>query len=321
MARSSRVAIPILLVLFLVSCGGDSDESDGAADSVAGAQQPVTKPETEPEATQQSDPLLSTFSTGPNDGYSWRRREIAYDNSVRTLSREHLVSTLWMIGRNDQWNSYLVFYLDDVVRAGWEQTGVAVEGTYEITGPDTVVLSLPADRDKDLSGRLLGPDSEVLLTFHKDPDGFWYRDFLAVEHTEIRWYALGSQPETGSIVQLEGRQLVSVHEAYVVLNNVKFRTQPSTLSETVPTNALSDLPLPVDIDFIPRGQQVTALARTIEVDNVGEWSNYWYYVAVPVYHSYELGWLYGEFIGPYDEEDAAVYREWNRAAWAEIRSR
>jgi hypothetical protein len=226
-----------------------------------------------------------------------------------------------MIGRNDQWNSYLVFYLDDVVRAGYEQSGVVVEGTYEVTGPATVKLSLPPDRDADLTQQLLGPGDEVYLSFHRDPSGFWYRDYLAVDETNIRWHALGSEPESGSTVHLAGRELVRLDEELVVLSNVKFRTQPTTASAAHVLNETYEAELQFDLDFIPRGERITAIARTTELDVVNDWSNYWYYVYLPAYHSYVFGWVYGELVGPYGEEEAELYREWNQAAWADLYSR
>ena len=53
--------------------------------------------------------LVSTFSKGPMDGYSWRQRQINYDITDTNLSKEKLISTIWRM--NFEINPYAVLVL------------------------------------------------------------------------------------------------------------------------------------------------------------------------------------------------------------------
>jgi hypothetical protein len=91
---------------------------------------------------QNTDPYLSNYQEGPNDGYSWAQRKIHY-TPRESLSQELLLSTIWQ----PQSGSYylLVFYRDDQYKLGAYDSGVWVQGSYEITENTVVLKAVPQE--------------------------------------------------------------------------------------------------------------------------------------------------------------------------------
>lgn len=260
----------------------------------------------------------STFSEGPRDGYSWRERDDDYDNTITQLSVEHLVSTRWVqSGPLGSPNPILIFYLDGVFRAGWRQSGVAVSGRFEVTSASTVTLLRDSGAAEPPDG-LIGDEYPLELRFEPDGAAFWYRDALTSRDGAVAWYAVGSEQEPGTTLTLDEQTVIRMEDPYIATQNVRFRTAPSTAAQTILINRVIEIPLNREVDYVPRGQQVVAFARTARPTPVEQWNAHWYYVGMPSYESLTLGWVYGEFVAPYDSSLSATYTEWRSASWNEI---
>jgi len=131
----------LLLITIIISSCSKSKNNTFQDNTILPNQEIIKEDIKEEKITQNENPLLSTYSEGPSDGYSWRKREINYDKNTSSISKEILVSTIWVKGIADGYNSKLVFYLDDVFRMGTNQTGVESEGSYQIIDDNTVELT------------------------------------------------------------------------------------------------------------------------------------------------------------------------------------
>jgi hypothetical protein len=79
----------------------------------------------------------------------------------------------------------------------------------------------------------------------------------------------------------------------VTTENVKIRENPDIKSKSIIFNSEmygGNLP------SIPKGAEISIIARTIEKNRIGSWDNYWYYVNVGDYYRKGWVWMYGEFI-------------------------
>lgn len=62
---------------------------------------------------QSFDNMLSTFKESEIDGYSWRIRESHYIIYDKNLTKEKLLSTVWVMDPLVNQSCILVFYADD----------------------------------------------------------------------------------------------------------------------------------------------------------------------------------------------------------------
>ncbi len=77
-------------------------------------------------------------------------------------------------------------------------------------------------------------------------------------------------------------------------SDVKIREAPSVDAKAL-QYFISSFPDPTAkaMDYVPKGTQVTVIARTRETVQVGAWNNYWYLVSVGQVSEV---WMFGEFV-------------------------
>jgi hypothetical protein len=123
---------------------------------------------------QNKDPLLSTYSEGESDGYSWKKRATHFDNSAGQLTKDLLLSTLWQDGMN-----LLVFFKDDRFKYGGYFSGVVTEGRFSING-DSVLLEPGIN-----VGAQSSKTQTKTLTFGEKTHTFYSAKCLSVDGKEI----------------------------------------------------------------------------------------------------------------------------------------
>ena len=255
---------------------------------------------------QSENPLLSNYSEGVSDGYSWRMRTITYDLNNINLTKEKLVSTLWianLVGENSlSYGVQLVFYLDDVFKAGFEQTGVCIQGTYEIIDNTKVCLNIKK-RDKNVNFPYFGELLNINLVFKKDIQQLFYTDFLLDEDNSVNWYALGSKHKENDKYKINDISVVSVFNNFVAIDNVKIRELPTLEAKTIFRNDYDDIDSSTKIDFHKKGTRLFTIARTEEKAVIDGISDYWYLTRVDDFHNDLLGWSFGRYFELYNEEN------------------
>lgn len=109
----------------------------------------------------------------------------------------------------------------------------------------------------------------------------------------------------GTIRKVNGHKVVVWNREMLTTWNLVIRSQPTTKSPAKTYRVLRTQGYKLkEMKAIPRGQKVRVLARTIFKSTVGEWKNYWYYIAYQdtemgpgaAYYINENGWVFGEFL-------------------------
>jgi hypothetical protein len=305
----------IVIAVLIASCSTEKDDA-ASEETILPVQEIVKGEAIEERITQNENPLLSSYSEGPNDGYSWRKREIKYDRNTVSLSKEVLVSTIWVRGISDGYNTKLIFYLDDIFRMGTNQAGVESEGNYRIIDDKTVELTFIRSSYGNSP-----PPTPIQYTFRIDPNEFWEQHCLYDEINNNSWRAYGSKPPIGSVVNLNDINVMRENSVYVVLENVKFRTGPGIEFNAIDISKYIDAPINGSLDYLPAGEKLYIEAITVEKTQISEWLAPWYYVRYPVYHDYVMGWVFGEFLEPYDDSKEETYKKRNNEEWKKIYER
>ena len=275
---------------------------------------------------QNTDPLLSNYRKSPDDHYSWKAREITYDSETTFVSKEKLVSTMWVTdifcwGKDVLFTgAKLVFYMDDKFKAGYDQGGVCVEGSYEIMDNSSVRLHIEKYYDYGSYFKYFGDQTSITLEIKKDNSNIFYTDYLYDNENSGFWYALGSNHKSGDKFSINDIPVIAVWEAFVTNQNVKIKEIPDETSNTI---LLSDLPSLYKMEkfkFNPKGTIFTTLARSENKVTINGITDYWYFSLTPSYHSQIIGWMFGEYIEKAYSDKLEIYKSWLTDSLEEIES-
>jgi hypothetical protein len=117
---------------------------------------------------QSFDNMLSTFKESEIDGYSWRMRESHYINNDKNLTKEKLLSTVWVMDPLVNETCLLVFYSDDFFKIGTYQGGVSITGKYKIINSSLILYSYNIDDYINNYVKLNGNDVTANINFKSD---------------------------------------------------------------------------------------------------------------------------------------------------------
>jgi hypothetical protein len=119
---------------------------------------------------------------------------------------------------------------------------------------------------------------------------------------DSQYFRKNSRLEEGVQRTVDGRAVLTMGQPnWKTTTNVKYRAEPH-MAATAYKCKYGDTN-PVEYDYIPEGRSVTVIARLPELERVGDWTNYWYYVQ-PEDDWYaggcdpRRGWVFGEFLSP-----------------------
>lgn len=252
---------------------------------------------------QSTDNMLSTYKQKANDGYSWRYRENTYDKTENDITKEKLLSTIWITDPLEATQYTLVFYKDDVFKIGTRQTGVEISGKYLLEN-DSILLSeynLHSDY-LTKTGLMFG---NMKCTFNIDPNHFLYRDFINIRG--VKYYAVGSEHLNGTELTYNNIQIIVNLETKVMNENMKFRDYPSVNGELIKVYQYSEY-TSNEILSIKKGTIVDLLAKTKKNETIDGVTASWYFIKIfDGFEWYQYGWVFGGYFSDYDQNKKNEY--------------
>lgn len=148
---------------------------------------------------QNTDPELSTYKQSEEDGYSWKKKKLKYDQNYKKISKEVLLSTLWSLDLNPF--DVLIFYKDDKYKFGNLYSGVECEGDF-IVDQEKVRLDPPIKFSRKVNTQI----SE--LSFKFIVKTFVEGYFLSTNSSDITFTPQGEDLKprpNGTKVEVDGK--------------------------------------------------------------------------------------------------------------------
>jgi hypothetical protein len=252
--------------------------------------------------------LQSTYKKSRGDGYSWRWRYIKFIIGPKNLTKEVLCSTKWIPSAEpDDASLLLMFYLDDVFKLGYASSGVVLSGNYQVISDNEVKLY---NFKKGNAKNIYFERDDIILKLFVNQNDFWFSEKIASTDNKFTFYPLGSESEENKEYIYQGIPVYKTCGKYVSTLNLKIRTKPNIKSKTV-NNPTYTFPFShtKPIDLYIQGTSFEVLGRTTKKEKVYEYNNYWYLTKFYIYNGFKFGWVYGEFIEPYDESKKEIYEK------------
>ena len=260
---------------------------------------------------QYEDNLKVNYRKNSSDGYSWHTREIKYDKSDRTLSKEKLMSTVWLLDDSVASSFVLLFYSDDYFMIGSRHSGPSVLGKYEIKNNEIHLYDFSYDPRVEFYGRIFS-DGDFYCPLVFASSNLFFDNELHLRG--IKFFPEGCYKEPGEMASVDGVDVIVKNEEKVLTENVPFRKTPDINSE----NQISEIYLEIlhnepnwkEREGLLKGTVITVYAKTdypVTVDGV---TSYWYYTSMPTVAEYnQYGWFFGGYFVDYDESKSAEYAE------------
>jgi len=138
-------------------------------------------------------------------------------------------------------------------------------------------------------------------TVQEDPENLYFLYRLTNTYGDSLW-SQNFHVKRGTQRRFQERTVLAEGgRKSLILEDAKLREGPSTLS---PAQTLNFMSLPgmtiTSQEFIPKGYTVHLVARTVTTEQIQDWNDYWYYIAIYVDYeeggSYYLGWVYGALL-------------------------
>ncbi len=218
----------------------------------------------------------------------------------------------------EDWPLYTLQFFEDGMVSGENRysrpTDSELFAVWELASPNQIVL-----RYVETHGSEAPPekDGEILFTM------FARGQIRRLEDSVYQEYAIalsgGNAPPLVLLSadftvrpnlsrEVNGVPVVTVGAVMAMtMQNVRVRTAPSVKASLIKFPTL---------DYCPKGSYVRVLARTVQKEQVQQWTNYWYYVEnLGEPESPRYGWMFGEFLAIPEEEvrQAEVQlRPWER---------
>lgn len=257
---------------------------------------------------QHEDKLKVNYRDGPNDGYSWHSRECNYDINDKRLSKEKLLSTVWFLDEKYGKSIKLVFYSDDYFMIGSGYIGPSAFGKYKIEDDKLILYDYDHVGGRDYYDKIFTSD-EVIGELRFESDHFLVDNELLLN--DVKFFPYGCPKLAGSHALINGINAIAVSEEKVLTDNVKFRTEPNTNSETIVPEIYEEIfhnePNWRMPDCLIKGQVLTLYARTENLETIDGETAYWYYTGMPTIAYYDYGWIFGGWFEEYDESKKDEY--------------
>jgi hypothetical protein len=163
--------------------------------------------------------LLSTFSEGPRDGYSWHQRSITY-KGFGSVTKELLCSTIWQPHSNGFF--VLVFFMDDIFKYGALDSGERIKGRYRIEDNKVILYAMEEYYLTHETEKYLIEQKEVVLELKKVNTLFSTDALVDIKNPKIIFCAGGAEPKAGDKVIVQEKECVYIHER----STIKHDTYP-----------------------------------------------------------------------------------------------
>lgn len=252
---------------------------------------------------QSIDNMLSTYKKGSSDGYSWRYRENTYNVKNTNLTKDKLLSTIWVTDPLQRLQIILVFYKDDFFKIGTRQSGVEIQGNYIVTNNTIQLTKYPITND--FISRTGLTKTNTNCNFVTNQNDLFYQDFILING--IKYYAVGSEQPNDKEISFNGIEVVINSDIKVMNDNVKFRNMPSTKGELIRVYQYGEVTTDL-ITSLKKGTIVNLIARTKKIDKIDNISSSWYYIKIfDGYEWYQYGWIFGGYFSDYDKNKDDEY--------------
>lgn len=239
------------------------------------------------EAIRFNQSIEAKWNPAVNNGMSWKKREIKYNINDKTLSKEKLMSTIWLMESNTNW--MLLFYSDDSFAIGWGD--IVAFGKYEIKDSKLILSSFDFNHNVDFLNSIFTGQS-VLATLSFKTDHFYFANELNLNGTIF--CPDGCVKSNGDKAVIDGIPVLVQQSEKTMSDNVRFRTGPSTKSKTQ-NIGLYDEMYYEKTDIIKKGQKITTYARTEKAETIDGVKEFWYYISMPDVGSLQFGWVFGGY--------------------------
>ncbi|MBO4639950.1 MAG: hypothetical protein J5710_09375 [Treponema sp.] len=236
---------------------------------------------------QSDNPLNIFYRKTVNDGISWRKRDIKYNINDKTLSKEKLMSTIWLMESNTSW--MLLFYADDYFAIGWGD--IVAFGKYEIKNNKLILSSFDYNHNVEFLNTIFTGQS-ITATLSFNNEHFYFANELNLNGTNF--CPDGCIKSNGDTAVIEGTPVIVEQSEKTMSDNVRFRTGPSTKSKTQNVGLYYEI-YSEKTDTIKKGTKITTYARTINAETIDGVKAYWYYISIPDVESLQFGWVFGGY--------------------------
>lgn len=260
---------------------------------------------------QNEDILKVNYRKNSSDGYSWRTREMHYDKNDTVLSKDKLMSTIWLLDDDIDHSFQLLFYADDYFMIGSYHTGPSAFGKYKIENGKLILLPIDYDARIYFYSSIFTSDEIICDLKYKSENVHFDNELLL---NRVRFFPNGCYKPNGSSAVVDGTNVIVERTKKVLTDNVKFRTAPNTKAETqiseVYEEMFYNLPNWKETDYLIKGTVVSIYARTETPETIDGITACWYYVSMPTLSEYnQYGWIFGGWFDDYDESKKDEYRK------------
>jgi hypothetical protein len=253
---------------------------------------------------QSTDNELSSYRQNLKDGYSWRKREILYDNIQLEITKEKLLSTIWVTDPLEKTQHILVFYSDDVFKIGTRQAGVDITGRYKVQN-GSVLLYDYNSTSKYFSQTGLVDTNSTSCSFLINLDHLIYRDSILLDSK--KYYAVGSEHTDGTELVFNKIKVIVNVDTKVMNENMNFREKPSTRGELIKVYQYSEVSSK-EITSLIKGTIVYILAKTDKQETIDGITSSWYFIKVYDGNEwYQYGWVFGGCFTNYNQSKIDEY--------------
>lgn len=284
-------------------------ETDNADDN--SKQQEITTVYQEIDALgyQNEDILKVNYRKNSSDGYSWRTREMHYDKNDTVLSKDKLMSTIWLLDEDIDYSFQLLFYADDYFMIGSYHTGPSAFGKYKIENGKLILLPIDYDARINFYSSIFTSD-EIICDLKSKSENVHFDNELLLNG--VRFFPNGCYKPNGSSAVVGSTNVIVERTTKVLTDNVKFRTAPNTKAETQVSEVYGELfynlPNWKETDCLIKGTAVSVYARTETPETIDGITACWYYVSMPTISEYnQYGWIFGGWFENYDENKEDEY--------------
>lgn len=252
---------------------------------------------------QSDNPSMIFYRRNVNDGSSWRKRNLTYNKNDMKLSKEKLMSTVWLVDSKKDPSGRLLFYSDDYFAIGSCYADIYAFGKYSIEN-GKIILS-EYDFNKNVTYCLsLFNGSSVSGVLNYETDSPLYANEIVFN--EVTFYPADCVKENGAKAKINNVPVIVDISKKVMTDNVKFRTEPSTKAKTQKVWLYGEM-FNASVESVKKGTVIDTRARTTELEEYDGVKGYWYYIYFSVVDTEQYGWIFGGYLNDYDENKKDEY--------------
>ena len=260
---------------------------------------------------QSDDKLKINYQKNSGDKSSWCEREIKYDMGDKKVSKEKLMSTVWVLDKDVAESFVLIFYSDDFFAIGDKTSGPSAFGKYDTDGGVLTLKSFSYDPSIAFYDKIFSKD-EVICRLNFTSTDYSHGNELFLLGVKFLPEGSEEEKENGVYAVLEGHSVDVIKSTKVMSENVKFHTEPSADSKTQDVEMYAEMfpeNTEAKTDVLRRGTVVKTYGLMHASEMIDGVQGRWYYVSVPKKDGEQYGWIFGAYFVDYDAARQVEYKE------------